>query len=72
MAHPIFVWRLDELESKRTLYTEPDTQDELKIQQETYQVWLEASGYVRVENRQDNGTWKVVEHYRAEISSHAK
>jgi len=70
MAYPIFRWRLDELDdSKRTLHRDPATRAELKIQTESYQVWLLADGVtVRVEDRQDDGSWAVAETYKAELS----
>jgi hypothetical protein len=66
MAHPIYRWRLDELTEKRTLHTDPDTGAELKVQTDAYQVWLLADGVtVRVEARQDDGTWELAERYLA-------
>lgn len=64
MAHPNYLWRIDELKDKRTLYRDDDGA-ELKIQQQTYQLWLLPNGDVRIQNRQDDGGWKVVETYPA-------
>lgn len=69
MTRPIYCWRLDELDGEgRTLHRDPATGDELKIQTEDYQVWLEADGItVRVEERQNDGSWEVAETYKAKI-----
>lgn len=63
MARPIYIWRLDELEDKETLRVATDG-SELKIHTEAYQVWL-AYGRVIVEDKQDDGTWRIVEQYEA-------
>lgn len=66
MARPIFRWRVDELADKATLYRDPENRAELKIQELSYQIWLLADGItVREEERQDDGSWKVVETYEA-------
>lgn len=67
MTRPIFRWRVDELDGDhRTLHHDEQTGADLKIQEETYQVWLEADGItVRVEERQADKSWKVVETYVA-------
>lgn len=63
MARPIFVWRLDELKPKGTLRTAEDGR-ELKVDDPAYRVWLNF-GVVEVEERQDNGSWRLAEQYRA-------
>lgn len=66
MSRPIYRWRQDELADGRTLHHDSETGADLKVQDEAYQVWLEADGItVRVEERQEDKSWKVVETYKA-------
>lgn len=65
MARPVYIWRLDELENKRTLRVNADG-SQLKILTETYRVWLNY-GMVDVEEKQEDGSWRSVERYKAKV-----
>lgn len=65
MARPNFVWRLDDLKGKETLRTAADG-SELKIEAETYRLWLNNS-LVLTEEKQEDGSWEIVETREAKV-----